>query len=65
MFINGQKVKFGNSPVKGMVKATRNDGPTSEYEETLVFFDDGDRCWVGSCDLSIVQDVVISQGVPA
>jgi len=63
--LNGQRVKFGNLKYTGIVNGTRNDGPTPEYEETLVFFDDGDRCWVGSCDLSIVQDVVISQEVMA
>lgn len=63
MFRNGQKVKFGNSPIHGIVKDTRNEGPTRDYEETLVFFEDGDKCWVGSCYLSLVQDVVISQEV--
>lgn len=64
MIINA-KVKFGNSPVNGIVKDIRNEGPTPDYEEALVLFDDKDLCWVGSCYLSLVQDVAIPQEVTA
>ena len=64
-FNYGTKVKFGNQNCIGIVKDTRNEGPTSEYEETLVYFEDGDQCWVSSCYLTIVQDVNVCQEVTA
>lgn len=65
MFSYGTKVKFGNLKCIGIVKGTRNEGSTPEYEETLVYFEDGDKCWVGSSDLTIIQDVNICQEVTA